>query len=570
MKKISLIILVSLLCLCCYAGTCKVSFVNDNTVIYKTEVKSGKTVLDIGRPIQKPAMAKDFIGWSANGILIFNFATPITADTVFTAIWEREDISNHLYVDDSGTLIGISDELKTASEITIPKIVSNRFVTSIGDFVFMDNENLVSITISDSVKTFGSSVFDGCCNLQRINLPQYMESWGTYVFSGCTSLNSVTIPYGLETIPVGTFRNCSSLETFDIPFGVNTIEMLAFANCAQLREFKIPSSVTKINREFLVKCRSLEKITLEAGNPVFSMEGNCLIKKIEYDEATIKAFGAYGITLEPIMYSLVEAVADKNGCVEIPYYIDTVRAGVLEQRDNLKKVIIKASNCHLVEDTIANCPNLAVIEMPSSTIIDEGSLVNCPKLKIVLSDVKGNKKSSYSIGDIGPSGGIIFFVNDGSYGSSWKYLEMAPICFKGVRFGYLRDESDNNMEIGTYGAVGEGVMNTRSLVSAMKDNAYSVVLNLGSAYAAKICDDLNLMGYDDWFLPSAMELDYIYQNMYAKGVGGLEKDWYWSSTEYEADYAFARDFSNTEPYVGMLFNYIKDQKYIVCPVRAFK
>ena len=48
-------------------------------------------------------------------------------------------------------------------------------------------------------------------------------------------------------------------------------------------------------------------------------------------------------------------------------------------------------------------------------------------------------------------------------------------------------------------------------------------------YAAKLCYDLVLNGYDDWFLPSSFELQKILINK--NSIGGFSTSWYWSSTD---------------------------------------
>ena len=48
-------------------------------------------------------------------------------------------------------------------------------------------------------------------------------------------------------------------------------------------------------------------------------------------------------------------------------------------------------------------------------------------------------------------------------------------------------------------------------------------------YAAQLCNDLVLNGYDDWFLPSKDELNELYKNKDL--IGGFSDEWYWSSSE---------------------------------------
>jgi len=52
---------------------------------------------------------------------------------------------------------------------------------------------------------------------------------------------------------------------------------------------------------------------------------------------------------------------------------------------------------------------------------------------------------------------------------------------------------------------------------------------LTAGIAAKICSDLTLNGYSDWFLPSRVELQKLHLNQVA--IGGFASAVYWSSSE---------------------------------------
>ncbi len=89
-------------------------------------------------------------------------------------------------------------------------------------------------------------------------------------------------------------------------------------------------------------------------------------------------------------------------------------------------------------------------------------------------------------------------------------------------------------------AVGTGYQNTIDMI-----NAYE---NWSCDYgAANYCADLNLNGYDDWYLPSSDELYYIWLNIgggNAYGFGNIgffyfDYSNYWSSTEVDAENGFS-------------------------------
>lgn len=68
--------------------------------------------------------------------------------------------------------------------------------------------------------------------------------------------------------------------------------------------------------------------------------------------------------------------------------------------------------------------------------------------------------------------------------------------------------------------------------------------DLGHEYdwynANEACDNLTYGGYDDWYLPSKVELDYMY--VLKSEIGGFSSAYYWSSTEYNSLYAWIQSF----------------------------
>jgi hypothetical protein len=80
-------------------------------------------------------------------------------------------------------------------------------------------------------------------------------------------------------------------------------------------------------------------------------------------------------------------------------------------------------------------------------------------------------------------------------------------------------------------ALGTGQTNTTAIIASQG--------NTGS-YAAKICQDLVLGGYSDWYLPSKDELDKLYRNHDA--IGGFSVNDYWSSTENDNTTAWTQYF----------------------------
>jgi hypothetical protein len=79
-------------------------------------------------------------------------------------------------------------------------------------------------------------------------------------------------------------------------------------------------------------------------------------------------------------------------------------------------------------------------------------------------------------------------------------------------------------------ALGTGLANTNAIVSS---------LGAGN-YAARICYDLVLNGYSDWYLPSKVELGWIWDSLISKNLGGFNSasfKSYWSSSEADTNNA---------------------------------
>lgn len=105
----------------------------------------------------------------------------------------------------------------------------------------------------------------------------------------------------------------------------------------------------------------------------------------------------------------------------------------------------------------------------------------------------------------------------------------------------------------TANTLGTGNANTTAIVG---------IQGIGN-YAAKLCYDLVLEGYSDWYLPSKDELGKLYINKSA--IGGFSYTAaYWSSSEsiVSADNAWFQHFSD-----GSWYDYIK---YNACNIRAVR
>ena len=152
-----------------------------------------------------------------------------------------------------------------------------------------------------------------------------------------------------------------------------------------------------------------------------------------------------------------------------------------------------------------------------------------------------------NIGDSGPAGGIVFY-DKGSYSDGWRYLEAAP--------------SDQGSSV-IWGGYGTEVAGTSPDIGRGESNTEEIVNKLGTGnYAARLCYDLELGGYDDWFLPSKDELNKLYEQK--DTVGDFTTYSYWSSSEDGSAHAWYQSFNQGQKNDGS-----KDYAEYVRAVRAF-
>ncbi len=121
-------------------------------------------------------------------------------------------------------------------------------------------ENIISVTIPDSVTSIENRAFWGCRSLTNVTIPESVTSIGSATFYNCSSLTQVTIPDSVTSIDPTVFYNCSSLTSVTIPDSITSIGESAFYNCSSLTSITIPDSVTSIAYNAFKDCTSLKNV----------------------------------------------------------------------------------------------------------------------------------------------------------------------------------------------------------------------------------------------------------------------------------------------------------------------
>jgi hypothetical protein len=166
--------------------------------------------------------------------------------------------------------------------------------------------------------------------------------------------------------------------------------------------------------------------------------------------------------------------------------------------------------------------------------------------------LEGVNKYKYKVGDRGPGGGFIFFVDYYDQYRGFTYLEAAPTDIAPVVWCSNTTTSIPAVAGWSANAVGRGRANTKAMIGVCTSGA------------ANEADSYLTATKSDWFLPSEGELMLMYTNLRQAGVGGFADNGYWSSSEFGSNTAWHQYF-----YSGGQYDKVKNGTLPVRAVRAF-
>lgn len=208
-------------------------------------------------------------------------------------------------------------------------------------------------------------------------------------------------------------------------------------------------------------------------------------------------------------------------------------------------IILDCKVTNIKGDKIVYIKDNVEHEIVANSFIHNGIKIDLEKFKREKANTPQNQ---ITIGDR-LQGGIVFFVDE----TGQSGLVAAPFdqTEKEIRWGknsktYARSRSD-------------GYKNTKLIVQYF--NSHSV-----NTSAAHLCDNLELNGFDDWYLPAIEELMLMYNNK--MNIGGFIEGDYCSSTEYGREDSYSIHFRRHRK---IEFYYNKnDRDYFVRCIRKFK
>jgi len=173
--------------------------------------------------------------------------------------------------------------------------------------------------------------------------------------------------------------------------------------------------------------------------------------------------------------------------------------------------IITLNSC---KKKISGCTDQTAMNFNSDATEDDGS---CTYL---------------SVGDSYQGGVIAYILQQGDAGYDADVIH-----------GLIATPSDQSTSA-TWGCMGTTISGADGTsIGSGNQNTSDIVSGCTSAgTAAKLCYDLILGGYSDWYLPSLNELSKLYLNR--TSIGGFAVAFYWSSSEGSSSQAWVTSFAD--------------------------
>ena len=157
----------------------------------------------------------------------------------FYACEESENFNYEL--NQEGTAYSVkSIENNVYTNVVIPNEYNGLPVEKISNYAFVENKDIVKITLGENIKEIGDFAFKGCENLLEIDFNDKLLTIGEEAFSGATKIEKLNnLPTFLQTIKDKAFYNCLSLTEVSLSGNVINLGAGVFANCVKLSSITI-------------------------------------------------------------------------------------------------------------------------------------------------------------------------------------------------------------------------------------------------------------------------------------------------------------------------------------------
>lgn len=275
------------------------------------------------------------------------------------------------------------EDLSSWASINFSSSYSNPI--SYAKSLYLNNEIVTTINLSDDVTNIGSYAFYYCESITEVNLPSNLTEIGKYAFAYCSNIESMNIPSSLKTIGEWVFRSCSSLTK------VNVTDLSSWASINFIDSYSTPLCYAKklyLNNELVTE---VELNNVVIGQYAFYYCSDITIVKFSENLTSIGKYAFYhceGITeinfpsnLSEIGEYAFNCCSGLTGTINLPNKLITLSQYVFQGCKNVEHFNVSINLVTIGRGAFYDCYSLLDIILPDTVeTIDKYAFMNCKSI----------------------------------------------------------------------------------------------------------------------------------------------------------------------------------------------
>ena len=203
MKKLSILLILALLCSLCACG-------KEAPVAVQEPAEPTEAIVPEALPTDAPVVVTEGVGirWDfADDTLTLTGEGNMEDYELFSTPWDQ-----------------------AGKSFSVKKLIVGEGIRYLGQFAFAACCNLEEVTLPASLRHIGESCFADCAALKTLTLPEGLMRMDANAFTGC-GLTELRFPSTLAEIGAGSFANCVDLQKADLDRNLLTVGEDAFSGC---------------------------------------------------------------------------------------------------------------------------------------------------------------------------------------------------------------------------------------------------------------------------------------------------------------------------------------------------
>ena len=232
---------------------------------------------------------------------------------------------------------------------------------------------ITDLEIPNDVSSIGNYAFINCENVISAKIPNSVTSIGKSAFYGCTSLIDLNLENGKSKLSVkGAFQDCPIENLF---YGRQVEYYNEFAALKTLKKLTIGKEVPSLYKESFNNCTSLVDLIIEDSDSILSIGENCFyncpIERLYYGRETENTLGLSKTLRDLTIGNLVKVIGAESfsGCgglktLDISESVTTIGEKAFYNCSSLTNVNFGKSITTIANYAFAGCFALSYVNIP--------------------------------------------------------------------------------------------------------------------------------------------------------------------------------------------------------------